>query len=233
MIGRTNVGGSGGAKAFAVISVIYPAGSVCTCTDGTKTLKLKNTSGHGLFLIPYAATWAVRCFDGADYDSSGQKTSQNVEITTEGQSESVILSYTLWVFKSGNGALVEYYAGSGSLASISVGTEKISMNFSGNTGPVESAFRCKEKYDISTYTKLCIEYVYLRRLSDLYYMHVMVNPNAFVWDNGYSSEAVADGEPEISETKQIFTLNISSLSGPYYVGVRGIQEASIYNMWLE
>ena len=43
---------SGGAKAFAVIGVTYPAGSVCTCSDGIKTLKLKDTGGQDFFLIP-------------------------------------------------------------------------------------------------------------------------------------------------------------------------------------
>ena len=44
MIGETNV--NVGAKAFALIGVTYPAGSTCTCTDGTKTLTLKSISGR-------------------------------------------------------------------------------------------------------------------------------------------------------------------------------------------
>ena len=42
---------SGSAKAFAVIGVTYPAGSVCTCSDGAKTLSLKDTGGQGFFLM--------------------------------------------------------------------------------------------------------------------------------------------------------------------------------------
>ena len=80
---------SGGAKAFAVISVTYPAGSVCTCSDGIKTLKLKGTSGQGFFLIPYAATWTVTATDGT------KTTSESVEITNEGQSVRVPVSYQL------------------------------------------------------------------------------------------------------------------------------------------
>ena len=86
---------SGGAKAFAVIGVTYPAGSVCTCTDGTKTLTLKDTGGQGFFLIPYAAAWTVTATDGKNTKA------QSVEITSEGQSVSVTLSYELDIFANG------------------------------------------------------------------------------------------------------------------------------------
>lgn len=95
MLGKTNVGGA--AKAFALIGVTYPAGSICTCTDSMKTLTLKDTSGLGIFLIPYAATWTVSCTDG------DKTKSVTVSITADGQSESVTLSYELYIFKSGSG----------------------------------------------------------------------------------------------------------------------------------
>ena len=93
MIGKTNTGSA--LKAFAIIGVTYPTGSVCTCTDGTKTLTLKDTSGLGIFLIPYAATWTVSCTDGT------KTASKAVIITTEGQSESVTLTYELVAFLNG------------------------------------------------------------------------------------------------------------------------------------
>ena len=86
---------SGGAKAFAVIGVTYPAGSVCTCTDGSKTLKLKDTSGQGFFLIPYAGTWTVTATDGTNTKS------ESVEITSEGQNENVTLNYSVEIFNGG------------------------------------------------------------------------------------------------------------------------------------
>ena len=86
-------GGTG--KAFAVIGVTYPAGSVCTCTDGTKTLTLKDTSGQGFFLIPYAAAWTVTA-------TSGNKTkSKSISITSEGQSVHIFLEYALDIFANG------------------------------------------------------------------------------------------------------------------------------------
>ena len=86
---------SGGQKAFAVIGVEYPAGSTCTCSDGTKTLTLKDTGGQGFFLIPYAAAWTVTATDGTNTKA------QSVEITSEGQSESVELSYNTVLIRKG------------------------------------------------------------------------------------------------------------------------------------
>lgn len=88
--------GGGTSKTYAVIGVTYPTGSNCTCTDGAKTLKLKNTSGQGIFLIPYAATWTVTATNGTNTKS------QSVEITTEGQIISVTLSYGLFLFDGGD-----------------------------------------------------------------------------------------------------------------------------------
>lgn len=84
-IGKTNVGGGG--KAFAFIVVTYPSGSTCTCTDGTKVLKAKGTTGSFVFNIPYAGTWTVSCTDGTD------TATEDIVISTKGQSESVDLSY--------------------------------------------------------------------------------------------------------------------------------------------
>lgn len=80
-------GGSG--TPFAVIGVTYPEGSTCTCSDGTKTLTAKGTSGRAIFNIPYAGTWTVSCTNGTD------TASDSVSITTDGQSESVTLAYEL------------------------------------------------------------------------------------------------------------------------------------------
>ncbi len=77
----------GGVKLFAVIGVTYPAGSVCTCTKGTKTYKAKNTSGLVLFAVPEVGDWTVSCTDGTD------TASKTVTISAEGQAKIVELNY--------------------------------------------------------------------------------------------------------------------------------------------
>ena len=87
---------SGGAKLFAAIGVTYPAGSTLTCTNGTSTLKAKTTTGQWVFAIPKPGTWTVTSTDGT------KTKSQNVEISAEGQFESVTLSYALILFDGGS-----------------------------------------------------------------------------------------------------------------------------------
>ena len=81
--------GGGTSKAYAAIGVTYPAGSTCTCTNGSKTLTAKNTSGRVLFIIPSSGTWVVKAVSGSKI------TSKSVAITAEGQVETVELMYDL------------------------------------------------------------------------------------------------------------------------------------------
>lgn len=77
----------------ATINVTYPAGSTCTCSDGTTTLTAPNTSGSWTCIVYNAGTWTVTSTSGTETDSKA------VTITTDGQSTSVELSYALFLFK--------------------------------------------------------------------------------------------------------------------------------------
>lgn len=80
----------------ATIHITYPAGSTCKVTNGTTTLTAPNTSGTWACVVPNAGTWTVTATKGSLSKSS------DVSITTNGQSASVTLSYTLNLFDSGN-----------------------------------------------------------------------------------------------------------------------------------
>lgn len=77
----------------ATIDITYPAGSTCTCSDGTTTLSAPDTSGTWACIVPNAGTWTVTSTSGTETDSKA------VTITTDGQSTSVELSYALFLFK--------------------------------------------------------------------------------------------------------------------------------------
>ena len=77
----------------STINITYPAGSTCTCSDGTTTLSAPDTSGTWACIVPNAGTWTVTSTSGAETDSKA------VTITTDGQSISVELSYALFLFK--------------------------------------------------------------------------------------------------------------------------------------
>lgn len=86
----------GGGKPYAVIGVTYPSGSTCTCTNGSKTLTAKDTTGKAAFIIPTKGTWTVKAVKGS------QSKSVAVEITAEGQVATVELTYELIVYKPGD-----------------------------------------------------------------------------------------------------------------------------------
>ena len=88
-------GGTG--KPYAVIGVTYPSGSTCTCTNGSKTLTAKDTTGKAMFIIPSAGTWTVKAVKGS------QSKSVAVSITAEGQVATVTLLYELVLFDGSNG----------------------------------------------------------------------------------------------------------------------------------
>ena len=71
----------------ATISVTYPAGSTCTCSNGADTLTAPNTTGSYTFTVPRTGTWTVKSTNGVD------TAQQAVSITANGQSTSVTLSY--------------------------------------------------------------------------------------------------------------------------------------------
>ena len=86
---------SGEAAPYAVIGVTYPSGATCTCTNGSKTLTAKDTTGKALFVIPSAGTWTVKAVKGS------KSKSKAVSITAEGQVATVTLTYELVLFNNG------------------------------------------------------------------------------------------------------------------------------------
>lgn len=93
IVGRRSSGACG--KLYAIIAVAYPSGSICTCSNGEKILKAPDTSGTWLCNVPNSGTWTVSATDGAS------TATKSVEITASGQSESVTLSYALYLFNNG------------------------------------------------------------------------------------------------------------------------------------
>lgn len=80
----------------ATINITYPAGSTCTCSDGTTTISAPDTSGTWTCIVPNAGTWTAAATDGVE------STSESVSITADGQIVAIELSYLLWLYKSGN-----------------------------------------------------------------------------------------------------------------------------------
>lgn len=87
---------SGGTELFAAIVAYYPTGSTIKCISGNIELSPVGTDGQCVFAIPKAGTWTVTAILGTE------TASDTVVITTEGQFESVVLSYRLVLFDNGD-----------------------------------------------------------------------------------------------------------------------------------
>ena len=212
----------------ATINVTYPSGSTCTASDGSTTLTAPDTTGTWACVVPNTGDWTVSCTDGT------QTASQTVSITAEGQTKSVDLSsYTLYIFKAGEGAKVEYYAGHGSKASINVAANKITMSYNGDTGEVESCCRAKNKYNLTNYATLYLELVNSASLTDHYRLGVYISTTAYTWEDVNQESVASKGYPEVTSTRKTYSLDISKMQGEYYVGFGGVAQAEIYNFWLK
>ena len=222
MVGKTNVAG---ARLRAVIAVTYPAGSVCTCVSGTKTLKARDTSGKALFNVT-VGEWSVSCTDGTDTASKA------VSITYEGQVESVKLSYALVLYDSGD----EYtditggWSGFACYSGTSEGTftknsSSIYIKSNGSKGAQSIAAAPVNKIDITDISTLKVNVTSFNVQSE--------NRSYFLLSSSRDTSSVSNlvASKEIKGTGEI-ALGISGLSGSYYVIVytRAVDGAGTYEL---
>lgn len=80
----------------ATISVTYPAGSTCTCTDGITTFTASDTSGNYDFVVPNTGDWTLTATDG------DKTVTHVISITSNGQAENVGIAYKQYLYKNGN-----------------------------------------------------------------------------------------------------------------------------------
>lgn len=133
----------------ATINITYPAGSTCTCSDGTTTISAPDTSGTWACIVPNAGTWTVTSTSEKETDS------KTVTITTDGQSISVELSYALFLFKPN--APSDIIAGEWEMTGNSTVTAEAelvvkSVNNYNNNGLISA--RTKGQIDLTEYSTL-------------------------------------------------------------------------------
>lgn len=115
IIGKAVIPGAYNTTPFAQISVIYPEGSTCTATNGTKTLIASDTNGEYIFSIPeplsLPETWTISCTNGTNTATG------TVSITAYGQTEMVTLDYVDIVLNNNSWEIISEVskAGTGNL----------------------------------------------------------------------------------------------------------------------
>ena len=196
---RRGVGG----VPYAIISVKYPAGSVCTCTNGTQTLTAKDTSGKAMFVIPSAGTWTVKAVSGSSSASS------TVEITAEGQVETVTLVYDLILFDGTTGEIASGY----SLVGVAVQGDSTSgyyIQFAEGTSYISPVI------DVSRYNTLKLK-AGLKGSAYSGYSYGTIGLYKDVPSHSNKDPVAGIKMNTISYwTPQEFTVDISALKGEYY-----------------
>lgn len=197
----------------ATINVTYPAGSTCTCSDGTTTLTAPNTSGSWTCIVYNAGTWTVSSTDG------DKSKSTNVVITTDGQTESVTLLYITYLFKDGEtyDSLTGGWQGT-------VNAEKQALQLTANAGKTASVWT-QNKVDLTDYSSVSV------KSDSNAYIGLSIIIASTIGPSGQVAKASISGrESELS-------LDISAITGEYFVWLSAYSEKGstryVYEVSLE
>ncbi len=195
----------------STINVTYPAGSTCTATDGSTTLTAPDTTGTWACVVPNAATWTVTATDGDKTKSAP------VSITAEGQTESVTLSYTLYLLQNGV-KKVEFSQGTYAGTVTFSGT---AIEMSGDTTSVWTT----SKIDVSAYSRLKVTY---RGGYDMVFGLSASVPT------GASKPTLASVHASAASAMTTAQVDISAINQAVVVQIYShLETAYIYSIWLE
>lgn len=216
---------SGEAAPYAAIGVTYPSGSTCTCTNGSKTLKAKDTSGKALFVIPSAGTWTVKAVKGS------QSKSKAVSITAKGQVETVTLTYRLYIFKNGSGLTAGY-----SVAGTGGNVSNANISWSGDSSSGGISMYITPAVSLNNYTKLCFDFECSYNYGGNYGMGFGVGKDAAasttINNTNWTAKVTSTAQGAIA--RNTVQCDISALTDSEYIKIVGIYSAGkVYNIWLE
>ncbi len=185
----------------ATINITYPAGSTCTCSDGTTTLSAPDTSGTWACIVPNAGTWTVSSTDG------DKSKSADVVITTDGQTESVTLIYITYLFKDGEtyDSLTGGWQGT-------VNAEKQALQLIVQAGKTQNVYT-KSKVDMTDYSTISVK-------TDANVPYVSLS--LIIEDSIAASKPVAKAELDTASDE--VSLDISNITGSHFIRLYSYSE---------
>lgn len=230
--------GGGGVKLFAAIDATYPIGSNCICTNGTKTLIAKGNGGHWIFSIPEDGEWTLTATDKTD---PSKTKSQSVSITTEGQWESVELKYRTYIYEQGVTEIV--FASSAGDRQPDDVDETVWQATSHTSLKQVNGVLVDD--DVTTSTNHRINRAKRVDLTDIDTIFFELR---YIDEDGYTGSCVgvsnswpywsdfslaAKALLENNTNKQTLALDVSSLSGEYWIVVMfaSLKGHELYNIW--
>ena len=185
----------------ATINVTYPAGSTCTATDGVTTLTAPDTSGTWTCIVDNAGTWTFTAV-------KGELTNSAVVNVTEETAYSAYLTFHLQIIRDGM-----LYQDFSVVAPMAVTQADGYVLFAGTGVGYSAAYT---EVDTSDYDTMVVEGTFDSEAgtNNKYYRLCVwdVSTTKPSWSNCQSYCNCKPGD-------QMPTLDLSSLSGNYYVGI--------------
>lgn len=215
----------GDAPFKAFITVTYPNGT-CTVSLGNKSFTHSGGGTH-TFTVNKKGTWTVTATS-----AGGSKESTTVNITERNQSVSVSLRCLLYLFQNGSGKQVGFSVDNGGLSMVAdIDANRIYVSgaglYSGNIAVYTSS-----PIDLTHYRTLHFDASAIQIIHTNYYCRMGANnskPDPFATSFSYQRVISAAS----TTAPAIYSVDVSSASGLYYIGINGCFGASFYNIWLE
>lgn len=193
----------------AYINITYPANSTCTVktSGGTTVASDSNTdSSTKTWTATVNATGTYTVTATSTSDSSKTK-STTVDITTDGQSSSVTLSYELYIFKAGTGSNTTWTTGGGTYGTSwnTSGTDYLRQTIGGFNDYVNLAYLYADSaFDVTNYSTLVVT------------GYGNCDGQSFGVASSPGGSLTASGVLSTSSSETTYTVDITRISGNAY-----------------
>lgn len=215
----------------ASINITYPANSNCVVANsGGQTVASDTNTGTS------TKTWTATVNATGTYtvtatatDGSGNTKSESVEITSEGQSVSVELNYALVLFRSGEGATVEFETAKENSSSITITSDAIITNFTSDNNYQIACIT--PKIDLTEFTQLSVVANCTGLGGSTIYAGILGvfagTATATALASTQNSDAMIIAKTYFTVKNGEFDLDITGINGEYKVGIKGGLKSTI------
>lgn len=205
----------------ATITVTYPAGAVCTCSNGSTILTAPDTSGSHTFTVTTSGEWTIKAVDGSKSKSVTVNATEQKQYTA-----SIVFELILFDWGEHNSDVTGGFSKT-SEVNLDIG-DTIDVNtWSGTTDT--QYISTKNKIDVSGYSTL---YVRAKVVWDSRLCYVGLTDTSL--SDSWAASAAVGGEQN-GEYK-LYQIDISAVSGSYYFTATSRDSGNqieIAAIWLE
>lgn len=224
--------GKGTANVAGVIRVSYPANSTLVVkgtSSGKQFAKDTNTTSSAkayIFLAPSGdASYTLTATNTA-----GKTVSKNVHVAKD-QVQSVVLTYELFIFKSGSGLTSGY-----SVAGTGGNVSNANISWSGDSSSGGISMYITPAVSLNNYTKLCFDFECSYNYGGNYGIGFGVGTDAasgkMITSTNWTAKVTSTAQGAIA--RNTVQCDISALTDSEYIKIVGSYSAGkVYNIWLE